>query len=422
MTATRVGLCVLIVFAVLAHGAVEVWSQAIVEIVAGLLLCLWVVIAYSSSELKIQWSLLNWPILGFMAIGLLQILLHTTAYPFHTRTEILRVAACWIVFFLGSQAFRTRADLRTLAWFLMILCFVVSLLAIAQYFTAGNEIYWFRPVTGNIKPFGPYVNRNHFAGFVELTLPTGVAVLLLGGSRREKAPLAILMALVPIGAVVLSASRAGIIGVALEIVVLAILSMRKTKWGRGRLVTVASVGAVAMVLIGWIGAGTAFARFLPNRASEVSVARRISMLKGAMGVFLAHPIAGSGLGTIVDTYPSYETMYDGKLVDHVHNDYAEALAETGIIGGVCGLAFLWIFFRKAESNFKAEQGNLSRALHAGAIAAVVGLLWHSFVDFNLHILSNVLLFLIQASVGISPPGASSRARWIGKGRAQSNLG
>lgn len=81
----------------------------------------------------------------------------------------------------------------------------------------------------------------------------------------------------------------------------------------------------------------------------------------------------------------------------------ENLAETGILGGICGLAFLWILYRESRKCFEAEQGHFSRAIHAGAIVALCGLLLHSFADFNLHIPSNMLLFLVQAHVATSTP-------------------
>lgn len=127
------------------------------------------------------------------------------------------------------------------------------------------------------------------------------------------------------------------------------------------------------------------------------------MFRGTANIFLDHPIKGCGLGTHVAVYPRYETSYDGRLVDHAHNDYIEILAEMGILGGLCAAAFLVIFFRDARRVFEAEQGHFSRALHAGAITAVSGILLHSFVDFNLHIPSNALLFLLQAYLATSPP-------------------
>jgi O-antigen ligase len=133
------------------------------------------------------------------------------------------------------------------------------------------------------------------------------------------------------------------------------------------------------------------------------------MIRGAAHMFLDHPVAGTGLGSLVAVYPRYETYYDGKIVDHVHNDYMEMLAETGIAGALCGLAFLWILFREARSCFAAEQGHFSRAIHAGAITAVCGLLLHSLVDFNLHIPSNALLFLLQAHLATTTPLPSEAA-------------
>jgi len=101
--------------------------------------------------------------------------------------------------------------------------------------------------------------------------------------------------------------------------------------------------------------------------------------------------------------------YDGLVVDHVHNDYAELLAEMGILGGLCGFAFLWILLREARQNFKAEQGHFSRAVHAGAITALCGLMLHGLVDFNLHIPSNTLLFLLQAHLATTTPLPSQGA-------------
>src|SRR5258708_13204322 len=81
----------------------------------------------------------------------------------------------------------------------------------------------------------------------------------------------------------------------------------------------------------------------------------------------------------------------------------EGLGEKGVFGGLWGIAFLWLLFTGAGRSFAAEQGHFSTALHAGAIAAVCGILLHSFVDFNLHIPSNALLFLLQAFLATSPP-------------------
>lgn len=410
MNFIRVGLLILFAFAVLAFGAVEVWSESLLEIGAGILIIGWALIVFLDPGVKIEWNPLNWPLIGLLLIGPAQLAFHITPYPFLTRVELLKLGAFFAIFFLSTQAFRQRRDLTYLAWFLIFLCFSVSLLGIVQYFTSGTKIYGFRALTEGGDPFGPFVNRNHFAGFVELTLPAGLALMIFRGLRRDMFPLAALLTVVPMGAMVLSGSRGGIVSFAFEVAVLALLA-RSRKGPQGpRLAALGIVALAALALVVWLGAGKAIERFSTFQPRDVSQARRVSMIRGAAHMFLAHPIAGTGVGSLIAVYPRYETLYDGKIVDHIHNDYMELLAETGILGAFCGLAFLWLLFRQARTCFAAEQGHFSRAIHAGAITAVCGLLLHSLVDFNLHIPSNALLFLLQAHLATSPPLVSLGAQ------------
>jgi len=403
MTAVRIGLCILFAFSVFAHGVVEVWSESILEIGASLLFITWVFLAYRDSEMTIQWNPLNWPFLGFIAIGLLQLALHWTANAFFTRVELLRFTAYFIVFFLCTQAFRERGDLVRLTWFLVLLGFSVGLLGIIQFFTSPDTIYWIRSLPEGGTVFGPYVNRNHFAGFVELVAPVGLALLVFRGMRRELFAITSLLTIIPVGALILSGSRGGIVCFALEVAVLALLARTRKGLRGATMIAVAFVGLASIALIAWLGAEKAIERFSKTRIGDVSRSRRASMFRGAEQIFLDHPVKGIGLGTIVTVFPRYDAGYDGLVVDHVHNDYIEALAETGILGGLCGVAFLWLLFTGARRSFVAEQGHFSTALHAGAIAAVCGILLHSFVDFNLHIPSNAILFLLQAYLATSPP-------------------
>ena len=100
MKAVRIGLYVLFAFSVLAHGVVEVWSESVLEIGASVLLVSWGVLAYWNPEIAIRWNSLNWPFLGVIGIGAMQLALHWSADPFLTRIELLRFAAYFIVFWL----------------------------------------------------------------------------------------------------------------------------------------------------------------------------------------------------------------------------------------------------------------------------------------------------------------------------------
>jgi O-antigen ligase len=158
---------------------------------------------------------------------------------------------------------------------------------------------------------------------------------------------------------------------------------------------------LATALVAWLGGGRALDRFTSYGQLEVNESRRIEMSKDSLRIFFDHPIVGTGLGTLEKVFPRYETLYDGKIVNHSHNDYVEALAETGLIGGALCAVFLVLLFCESWARLVAANNTLDLALHIGALAACCGLLIHSLVDFNLHIPSNALLFLLQAGLATS---------------------
>src|SRR6185437_11412852 len=168
-----------------------------------------------------------------------------------------------------------------------------------------------------------------------------------------------------------------------------------------QIVPFAIVLLAALLAVGWLGTNRILDRF-SSHADELTANRRVTMLKGTWHVFLAHPLIGCGLGTLVAVYPRYELHYDGKIVDHAHNDYVEALAETGVAGGICALAFLLLWLREARMRLAREQTSLSKAIHVAGVAACAGMMVHSFVDFNLHIPANGLVFLVMIALSTAP--------------------
>jgi O-antigen ligase len=412
MKTVRIGICAAIAFAVLLHGAVEGWSESIFEIGAAALLLVWAFHIFREPDLTLRWSPLNWPLLGLLVFGLMQLLAGWTVYPYLTRVELLRWAAYFIYFFLAAQVFREPGEIKMLVWFLILFGFAVALFGIVQHFTFNGKLYWVRKMTEGGLPFGPFVNRNHFAGFMELIVPLGLGLLVTKGVRKELVPLTVLFTIVEIGALVLSGSRGGIVGFFFGIGVLAlVLWMRRTaavQFGAAAMILLA-----ALALVAWLGIGEVAERFARVGPGEVSLMRRGVMLEGSWHIFLDHPWMGTGAGTLIDVYPRYEGLYDGKLIEHAHDDYVEMLADMGLPGGLLAAAFLFLLFRCAFQQVRKNQSPLSAGVHVGAIAGCGSLLLHSFVDFNLHIPSNAALFLILALLATSaalPPMEMRRMR------------
>jgi O-antigen ligase len=400
MSSIRTGICVLVTFAVLAHGAVEPWSEAVLEIGAAVLLLVWAWMAATNSELNVVWNPLLWPLCGFWLVAAFQLATGRTAVAFLTRIELLKFSALLALFFLCVQSYRTRSQWRNFVWFLLGLGFAVSLFAILQHFTFNGKLYWVRELQYGGIPFGPYVNRNHFAGLMELLIPPGLAIQIFGAERRDQLPLVTLFTLIPIGALFLSASRGGIIGFVVEVGFLLILIVARRR-EKKVFVAAALLVALAAILVSWLGIGAALDRFATYKKLETSEGRRVEMLHDSLRIFQDHRVIGTGLGTLQEVFPLYESYYDGLVVNHSHNDYAEALAETGAVGGFCGLVFLVLLFWIPLKILNREGDPRNFAYHAGALVACLGLLVHAGVDFNFHIPSNALIFLLQSALATS---------------------
>jgi len=179
----------------------------------------------------------------------------------------------------------------------------------------------------------PYANRNHFAGFAELILPR-LSSARFGRVRRERWPVVGLFAVIPIGALFLSASRGGIAGFAVDWAA-ALLMIRGAPWqavARCRHVLLTACSG----LLAWVGQILQrFPRCNPrsdNRQARLDDARHLAD-------FSRSSFDGTGLGTLQVVFPPYETLYDGKIVNHSHNDYLSARGD-GTFGGLCCAGFL----------------------------------------------------------------------------------
>jgi O-antigen ligase len=404
----RIGICVFVAFAVLAHGAVEDWAKAVLETCAGLLFLFWSILFYRANDddqdkendQQVVLTPLLPPLILFVLVAVAQLLLHATASTYDTRMDLTLLVAYAILLFLAGQAFRYSDDWRGFIWFIMIFGFIVAVFGILQQVTFNGKLYWFREMRYGGIPFGPYVNRNHFAGFVELIIPVSLVPLILGKVRKERWYLVGIFALLPIGALFLSASRGGVVSLAVEIGVLVLMILLRRSGGE-HVLAGGIILLLALLLVSWLGVKQVLDRFSSLQSLEVTSSKRASMRLDTWHIFLDHPWTGTGLGTLQTVFPAYETNYDAKIVNHAHNDYLEALAETGVAGGLCCALFLGILFFVSLRLLLQRDKPFVAALHLSGLVGCSGFLVHSLVDFNLHIPANALLFLLMAHLATS---------------------
>lgn len=424
------------ILSVLAFGAVEPWSLAIFELNAMLLavlLALEFVIDSRFDPGRFQISL---PVFALLLLGVAQMIPFGSATPISspedaglkdlttralsldpqaTREAAVKLLALAIYLIVALHTLRDLSRRRITILTLTIFGFAVSVFAIAQRLTYNGKMYWARPVSAYIAPYGPYGNYNHFAGMVELILPLPLAYLLfarIGAEQRALWALSVVMMAV---ATIFSLSRGGMLALAAELAALLLVnSLFRKLWksvesfgarANGRILAAFATVAV-IVMSQWIGYEPLVKRFgsIKEGASEYSVVTRVEYWRASWRMFLDHPVFGVGLGAFPAIYPSYgRSSAKYERLEQAHNDYLQLLTDAGLAGAMIGLWFLVEIVRVARAQWRGLEKFRSRdrAVLIGGYTAVFGLLVHSFTDFNLQIAANALLFLLVVALATS---------------------
>lgn len=415
--AISTGLLVVIMFTALAHGAVESWSVAAFGLLITALLGLWAGKAFQERQLSVVLPAALLPLAGLLLYAMIQGIAWRNSdgqiSSLSMDVEATRAALpvlffLCVAFLLAVNFFSRPQDLQRAVNGLIVFGFGLALFALLQYFTWNGRIYWLRPT--EFSAFGPFVNRNHFAGYMEMLIPLPVALMAARAIRKELWLLygfaAALMSL----AVILSLSRGGMISVLAGLVFIAIAKSRLPKNARRRreqssawlvwlkgLGGVAALGLILVAGVVWLGAEPVLQR-LGRSIEQVQTEQpgdaisRSGIWRDTGKLIGDHTLFGVGLGAYETVFPAYSLNTIEMVVTHAHNDYLQVLADCGVIGGVLAVWFIGVIFRAVWQGIKSPDAFLA-ALALGGGAGIFAMLLHSLFDFNLQIPSNALLFL-----------------------------
>ena len=182
--------------------------------------------------------------------------------------------------------------------------------------------FW-EPLRGD-NPFGPFINRNHFAGWMIMALPlvAGYSCALLAATwrpqRNWKARLrwlktveasqvlpAMFCALLMGMALALTGSRLGVAGFAVAMLVFGYFAVRRLKERRARLLVGGYLFVIVIGAIAWAGTDMALARFTTAR-SDLPPGRLLAW-RDALHIVTDFPWFGTGLGTFGEAMLVYQT-------------------------------------------------------------------------------------------------------------------
>ena len=416
--------CIAIILSTLAYGTVHYWSLAIFFLGAVTLLTLWVLDSWSLGLARINRNILQLPVVGLILIGLIQLLplrspdqaavggmtiVRSLSFdPYSTRLTIIQLTALLMYFAAILIFVDVPRRLKLLVRTITIFGFLLAVFGLTQQFTSPSKIYWIREPP-QAQPFGPFVNRHHFAGYMELAMALPLGLLFSGSLAKEKRFIYIfavgLMAL----ALILTNSRGGLIALGAEVLFLigttGFWRRAKREGGNKSVVRATAMKAgLALALVVTLFAGVVFLggedvlrRLVGTVNNDDPTSGRTHFWSVTVDIIKNHPILGIGLGAFAVVYTGYDSRNGLYRLEQAHNDYLQILADAGILGAILGLFFVVNLFRVGFA--RRETGDdFRRGVVNGALAGCFAVLVHSFFDFTLHTTSNALLFLTLAAL------------------------
>jgi O-antigen ligase len=293
---------------------------------------------------------------------------------------------------------------------------VHAIVAILLHLANVENDYFGTLMTHGDSAGGTYPNRNHFAGFLEMTLSLGIGLLIASLSDRNAdtwkkffkvtiewilSPKMILRLSLCILVIALTTthSRMGntaffaslIVGGVLGIV----LSRRAT---RNTVLLLASLIVIDLFLVGsWFGVEKLAKRL--EATTMQNVQEREDPAAYTIPLIKDYPVFGSGPGSFYITFPRYRPETVRGYFDYTHNDYAQIAAESGLLGiGILGLFVLMTLAVALRAQWH-RRDPLMRGMSFACVMGVTAILIHSWVDFNLQIPANAVLFMVLLALG-----------------------
>lgn len=405
------GTMLVLLAAPLAFGAVQPWAVFLLEASASSLLLAWGYYQAKKEDPRISWHPLYGPMLAFAALVTMQSVTGITAYRYVTYSYLLRYIGYGMLVFVASQSLRRSSQVRPLALLVCGYGLLLSTFALLQGIIPNGKLYWIWPLEQGGLIYGPYVNHNHYAGLMEMLLPFPLVLALSRQTEGNRKLIVAAIAALMAGTIFLSGSRGGMLAFLAQAIVLAMLLRKRGDWKEPLALGLFLAFAIGFLI--WLGGNELTHRLasLQSEAQhEVAGGVRLTIDRDCLRMFRDRPILGWGLGTFPTVYPQYRSFYTSFFVNEAHNDYLQLLVETGIFGFGIAIWFLWITFSGAAKKLHNWTETVNGSVTVAALLGCVGILVHSFLDFNLHIPANAAFFYVLCAIAAIKPFHESERR------------
>jgi O-antigen ligase len=371
-------------------------------------------------EYRLHWSPICWVILAFMGYAAIRYLQADVEYV--ARLEGLRILTYGLLFFLILNNLHRQDSMQILFAAVLGVGTLIAVYALYQFLTGSNQVLGFaKPPAFRGRGSGTFICPNHLAGYLEVLIPVALAILILSRSGALTRILAAYAALMMAAGLAVSVSRgaylsAGIALCAFAGVLFQYRGLRRYVWGGA----LAAVALLAVFLATASGPQKRL-RLMFVEGQQENALGRLELWRPTARMWLDHPWFGVGPGHFDLRFPAYRPEAIQSRPYWAHNDYLNALADWGAVGGVLllgGLACLiwggwrtWHFVRRDGSELAAKPSDRAAAV-LGLGIGLLAFALHAVVDFNWHIPANAMLVVAFAALLTSHLRFTSNRYWL----------
>jgi O-antigen ligase len=303
---------------------------------------------------------------------------------------------------------------------------LLAIIGFAQKSFSSRYLYGFWELEAGRTPFGPFVNRNHFAGWMVMALPLTLGLLVAGidhgvrvrrgwhhrllwfaSPEANRLMLAALAAVLMALSLMLTMSRSGITAFGLSMIVTGWFVSQSVRSRSRRIVATTCLVLLVATVIVWSGPEVVASRFAAADWGEFN--NRKGAWLDAWSVARAFPLVGTGVNTYWAAALFYQQHDMSYFFGQAHNDYLQLAAEGGLLVTVPAIACLLVFVRDVRRSLYQSRGEASWWLRAGAVASVIAMAFQETVDFSLQMPGNAALFAAVCAVALHTGPPKSQA-------------
>lgn len=400
------------------YGGTLVWSYSVTEVLTAVALLLWGGRLWLNHSHRFFSTPAVWGVLLILAYGFFEYIKSPIEYSARRDTLQLLLYVC--LFFLFVNNLKHRKYARIFAFAVISVGTMISIYAVAQFMTGSTSILGVeQPDVYAHRASGTYICPNHLAGFLEMTLPLALALTLAGRLEQYQKILLGFASLVLLAGIAVTVSRAGYVASLCGVALILVTLFNSHKYR----IPALAAAALLIVVAAWFLLSKPHAE---TRFSELMTTTQLdegrgAIYKSSLEMASKTSLFGRGSGTYASQIHSYLTDKTQDDPYFAHSDYLQLWIEWGLVGVALLAALLivsgfdvfkiWQYVQRKGESFNPQDSTRS-ALFLGVTGAVLAILIHSAVDFNMHIPANAMLAVVLFAFLLSCVRLYKDSCWI----------